>query len=425
MLIAMLERQKAWPEAENEYKALAALDPAADDPKLLLASFYQRTGRPSAAETILLDLVKGHPDKLNPRIQLAQFYAAGKQYDSMVAVLQKAIQDFPKELAPYDILARYYLTVNNSKQSIALLEQYLDKAGSAPAALKAKLLLAGILYPSGNKERAEKLVEEVIKENPQDEAAHVMKGDILADRKDYVTAIAEYRSVLKSSPNSIPVLLRLARVHSLNKEDKLAEDTYKTILNLQPKSESALFGLALLEESRKRPEQALAYYEKIRGFYPHNAGAAIGITRILEGRGEISKARVIHEEMVSRYPNSPLLVNNLAFHLAEYAPTPANLNRADKLLAPFMKTYGKNYHFADTAAWIAYRQGRYAQARELLAGLDAQTLRNPAISYHLGMVYLALGNTAEARSYLNVAAASREPFPGDREAREALKKLAP
>jgi len=77
-----------------------------------------------------------------------------------------------------------------------------------------------------------------------------------------------------------------------------------------------------------------------------------------------------------------------------------------------MKTYGKNYHFADTAAWIAYRQGRYAQARELLAGLDAQTLRNPAISYHLGMVYLALGNTAEARSYLNVAAASREPFPG-------------
>jgi len=51
--------------------------------------------------------------------------------------------------------------------------------------------------------------------------------------------------------------------------------------------------------------------------------------------------------------------------------------------------------------------------------------RFPAPLLSRGMVYLALGNTAEARSYLNVAAASREPFPGDREAREALKKLAP
>jgi len=43
----------------------------------------------------------------------------------------------------------------------------------------------------------------------------------------------------------------------------------------------------------------------------------------------------------------------------------------------------------------------------------------------MGMICLSLGNTSEARSYLNVAAGSPDPFPGDQDAKNALKKLGP
>jgi len=389
MLIQILEKQQQLPEAEAEYKALIAQNPSADGPKLLLAGFYQRTGRSSVAEAILLELVKSHPDKVNARLQLARFYAVDKKPDAMITVLKKAIVDFPKELAPYDLLARYYLAVKNSKQAIAILEQYLGKSEGGPDSLKAKVLLSGILYYTGNKDRSLKLVEEVIKENPRDLAAHALKGDLMADRKDYATAVSEYRVVIKESPRHIPTLFRLSRAHQLNGEVKLAEETYRTILGLQPKSPAALLGFA----------------------------------GILESKAETAKARAIHEDIISRYPNSLVAANNLAFHLAEYEPNPVNLDRAEKLLMPFMKPNGNIPHLVDTAAWVAYRQGRYGQAKDLLARLDASSLRIPAISYHMGMICLRLGDQSSARYYLDVAVRAPESFPGSTEAKNEFKKL--
>jgi len=60
-----------------------------------------------------------------------------------------------------------------------------------------------------------------------------------------------------------------------------------------------------------------------------------------------------------------------------------------------------------------------------MSALDAAAFRNPAISYHMGMIQLALGNSAAARSYLNFAAQSPQPFPGDRDAKTEWKKLNP
>jgi len=158
---------------------------------------------------------------------------------------------------------------------------------------------------------------------------------------------------------------------------------------------------------------------------PNAPDALLALAAILEKKGETAKARALYEDVVGRYPNSPVAANNLAFNLAEYEPTPANLARAEKLLLPFMKTHGNIPHLADTAAWIAYRQGRYAEAKEILAKLDATALRNPAISYHLGMIHLRLGDSARARYYLEVAARAKEPYPGAAEAKNEWKKLNP
>ena len=47
----------------------------------------------------------------------------------------------------------------------------------------------------------------------------------------------------------------------------------------------------------------------------------------------------------------------------------------------------------------------------------------PTIHYHLGMVYLGLGEKGKANNYLQMAVKSKEDFQGKKEAEKILKEL--
>jgi len=58
----------------------------------------------------------------------------------------------------------------------------------------------------------------------------------------------------------------------------------------------------------------------------------------------------------------------------------------------------------DTLAWAYYYKGAYGFARDLLEDAVKINPKDPAMQYHLGMVYGKLGNKSDA------AAHSRMPF---------------
>ena len=52
-----------------------------------------------------------------------------------------------------------------------------------------------------NAEEAKVLIDEVLKENPKDSSALLLKGRLAMQEKDYADAVAAFRSVLKAQPD--------------------------------------------------------------------------------------------------------------------------------------------------------------------------------------------------------------------------------
>jgi Flp pilus assembly protein TadD len=77
----------------------------------------------------------------------------------------------------------------------------------------------------------------------------------------------------------------------------------------------------------------------------------------------------------------------------------------------------------DTVGWAQYRVGNYERAVSLLERVVAKDDRPPVYRYHLGMAYLAAGNTASARKQLEKAVAPGANYAGIEDARAAVAKL--
>ena len=147
------------------------------------------------------------------------------------------------------------------------------------------------------------------------------------------------------------------------------------------------------------------------------------IAILLEQKGELQEAETIYEDILSLNPGNIIAANNLAFYLAEHESTPENLEKAEALVEPFIEKYRANPALMDTVAWIQYRKGEFAKARDLLAASYGEGTDNPAINYHLGMIFLRLDEPEKGRKYLQLAMESGERFPGYRDAESALRRL--
>ena len=170
-----------------------------------------------------------------------------------------------------------------------------------------------------------------------------------------------------------------------------------------------IFPLVILSRPNRHPQCHI---------FPLFAGESL-----LLALGEYGEARVIYEDVLDKNPKSSAAANNLAFYYAEHEPTEKNLSKAEKLIGPLLEKFKDNPDVVDTAAWIYYRKSDFETARDLLLGVEEKIGSRPIVNYHLGMIYLSLGNQAEARQHLQLATQGQEQYSGRKEAEKTLKTL--
>jgi len=78
---------------------------------------------------------------------------------------------------------------------------------------------------------------------------------------------------------------------------------------------------------------------------------------------------------------------------------------------------------ADTLAWAYYYKGAYGFARDLLEDAVKINPKDPAMQYHLGMVYGKLGNKSDAAAHLKNAISLAPGSPVAKQAQAALQGL--
>jgi Flp pilus assembly protein TadD len=149
-----------------------------------------------------------------------------------------------------------------------------------------------------------------------------------------------------------------------------------------------------------------------------SAAAWYEIASARERRKDVRGAEAAVSRVLALQPENPQALNFLGYLYADYN---RNLDQAVKLLRHALALDPKSWYIMDSLGWAYYRLGDLDSARIHLERAVAGGGEDPTILEHLGDVYAALREPAEAKQRYRRAL---ELGPEDQEAlKEKLRKL--
>jgi tetratricopeptide (TPR) repeat protein len=177
------------------------------------------------------------------------------------------------------------------------------------------------------------------------------------------------------------------------------------------------------EDSDEKRLDEKRFRETLR-VLPKNLSLVSGYAQWLDLSDENKKAVRLIRPFLAKPPYSIQLVCQFAWALV---CSRGNLARAERWLDTADKLNPGNREvgagIADTRAWMAYRQGRYQRALDILEPVLSLSRRLPELSYHAGVINHRLGNWHAAMTYLEAAVKSEQVFGRRAEAVRLLQEL--
>src|SRR5205085_3471831 len=133
------------------------------------------------------------------------------------------------------------------------------------------------------------------------------------------------------------------------------------------------------------------------------------------------EARKMYEESLRREPDNPVLLNNLAFLLAQQG---SDLDQALTLAQRAKQRLPENAEVADTLGWIYLKKNLNAGAIQIFQGLVKQQPNNPTFHYHLALALLQQGDKSGARKELERALETKPDPTEAGKIKDLISKLA-
>ncbi len=140
----------------------------------------------------------------------------------------------------------------------------------------------------------------------------------------------------------------------------------------------------------------------------------------LDGAGRWSEAQQMYEATRKLYPNNGIVLNNLAYGMAEHGgdlDMALTLANRAKVILPNMA------EIADTLSWIYLKKNLPDPAIDLLRDLVTKQPNQSTFHYHLGMAYNQKGDKGRALDELKKALASNPTKEEKQKIQELVNRL--
>jgi len=270
--------------------------------KLSLAKVYASADKLVKAEKELLDIIKLDSEDIGYRVVLSKFYTATKENNKAEKVLRDAIaiddEDVKRHLLLVEFLSKnkgireaekellsiiknnsdvyeykfslseLYLKEGNSDKVKEVLNSIIDEKTHEVEGFKARTRLAKVFFSEKNIPQANKLLEAVLTEYPNDTDALFVSSKISIINKNAQEAINGLRTVLKNQPTNVEASKLLSAAHQMLNEDDLAEDVLKNSIGSAPLDYKSHLNYATYLASKRKLtdasdvlEKALLYFE--------------------------------------------------------------------------------------------------------------------------------------------------------------------
>ena len=433
-VIEVLMRQGKRSEAAEINSQILKEDPKDNDARGLAASFLLDKGDIAKALAELQAVVTRAPDNPVSRYNLGRAHAARGEFEQARQQFQKAI-----ELKPNYVLARLdmaklqvarqefdaalktaeaVLTIDKGNVNARLIESAammgLKKFGDSHVMLDTMLKTnpgsPDVLFQLGVVNLAEKRYKEAedafrraYQLNPADSRGlmGIVETDMAQNKADEALKLLQSES--DKAPGRIDLLLSLANVAVRAGKYDFAIQTYDRMLVLTDKSLKAGDIYMRIGETYRRKgdaNNAIKALQKARETLPDNAMVLATLGLVLDGASRKPEAKQFYEATLKMEPNNAIVLNNLAYLLAE---TGGDLNDALTKVQRAKQIRTDLPEISDTLGWIYLKKGLADNAIDVFKDLVAKEPHHATYRYHLGMAYSQKGDRTKAMEQLKEA----------------------
>jgi tetratricopeptide (TPR) repeat protein len=302
MLVQIYESLGLEPQVEALLIELTHLQPNEKAHRIRLAQFYTRVNHPDEAERVLRDAIKSMPEARDLKVALIDFLATQRSRDAAAKELAAMIAANPQD---YDLQfeqAKFDEQSGDSAQAEAVYRKIMAAAQLDAAGVTARLRLAALKAQQNDLAGAQALVAEVLADNPRNDDALILRGNLALAQKDPKTAIADLRAVLRDEPNTIGVMRSLARAHIANGEPVLAEEILRRAQEANPKDTTLQLDLAQLVFDLGRAGQAKPIIDSLAKQLPSNTQVLELQYKVAVATNDLVTARAAADAFVATQP---------------------------------------------------------------------------------------------------------------------------
>lgn len=153
----------------------------------------------------------------------------------------------------------------------------------------------------------------------------------------------------------------------------------------------------------QQADRALEYlHPDVRPLAMTTPDTALVVLEMLHITQDSTAMLQLGTRMVAAFPDDASVLNAVGYFIAD-GQLSAHYSWADTLLTRAREIAPASMAVLDSYLWLLYRMHRYDEAHPWLQEISAAEAWESTIAYHIGMLWLALGNRPMGMRYLQIA----------------------
>lgn len=371
-----------------------------------LALIYKLRGFAGSERQELSEALRLDPDLWPARLDLARNLIRGGAPQEALRVVDETKDPRLKDSVPVIELRNWaLLAMHDLTAAQAGIENGLKRSRTNDLLLQSAELMLERKDMAGARAR----VQEVLKSAPENETALQLLVATYSDPREAAARIQQY---LAARPQSAVLQYRLGQCLLACGKTVEARAAWEAARAANPNLVDVAVELARLDLREGKVDTAR---QMLTPLAAQSNQAMLALSMVERQAGHLDAAIALLRKALDREPQNPMVLNNLAYLLADRGAADEALMLAQKAkeVAPH------NASVDDTIGWAYFKKGIYRPALqyfELAVGQEASA-RHQA---HLAMACARLGDVQRARTALDAALKAAPDLPEAQAARQLL-----
>ena len=308
-LVEFLATRRSRELAEKELLGFIAQDPKDYPLRFALAQFYQQGKDYPRAEAVYNQVIQATGTDgpgITARDRLAELLSQQNDVAGAEKLLAEVLVKAPRDDDALFLRGNLALAQMDPKTAIADLRSVLRDQPNAVGVMR---VLARAHLANGEPALAEETMRRAVEANPTDAAARLDLAQMLIDLNKPEQAKPVVDELVKQQPNNTSALLAQFNIAMANKDIALARVAADAIVATNPKLALGYYSQGVVFEAQQRFDDAIRLYSSALDVQPAAKEPLQSLTRVLVQQNRLLEALKRLDDVAARYPESAFSVN--------------------------------------------------------------------------------------------------------------------